>query len=151
MKSVLIVMTLLGCDCDGIQCQYLHTVSSGWTNVEACQADIEKQIAAQKASYPLLEAKCVASSDEQAPALMSHVDRPATSKANVTASGQTGTDDSGSPERQDITQIHDSAFTPAIVRTASSFSQRNFLVGFVRDSKLGDLVRQAALKFRPGR
>jgi hypothetical protein len=149
MKSVLIVMTLLGCDCDGIQCQHLHTVSSGWRNVEACQADIEKQIAAQKASYPLLEAKCVASSDEQAPALASHVDRPAVSKANIATGGQTETDGGG--RRQDMTRIPEPAFTPAVARTAGLFSQRNFIVGFVRDSRLGDLVRLAAHKFRPGR
>ncbi|MEZ2126952.1 MULTISPECIES: hypothetical protein [unclassified Sinorhizobium] len=149
MKSVLIVMTLLGCDCDGIHCQYLHTVSSGWTNVEACQADIEKQIAAQKASYPLLEAKCVARSDEQAPALVSHVDRPAAPEANVAIGDQTGADSSEDRRRQDATRIHEPAFTPAVVHTASS--QRNFIVGFVRDSKLDDLVRLAALKFRPGR
>lgn len=149
MKSVLIVMTLLGCDCDGIQCQYLHTVSSGWTNVEACQADIEKQIAAQKASYPLLEAKCVARSDEQAPALVSRADRPAASKTNVATGGQAETDDSG--RRRDVTRIQDTPFTSAVAQTRTSFSQRNFIVGFVRDSKLGDLVRLAALKLRPGR
>lgn len=112
MKSVLIVMTLLGCDCEGIQCQYLHTVSSGWTNVEACQADIEKQIAAQKASYPLLEAKCVARSDEQPPALLSQVDRPATSKADVTTGDQAVANSGENLTRQDVNRIQDTVLTP---------------------------------------
>lgn len=59
MKSAVVILTLLGCDCDGVSCEYIRTVSSGWESVESCQSSKEFQSTAGRAApYPLLIARC---------------------------------------------------------------------------------------------
>ena len=59
MKTALIVMTLMGCDCDAKICEYIKTADAGWTTVESCRGDLEKQIRQNtKVDYPLITATC---------------------------------------------------------------------------------------------
>jgi hypothetical protein len=59
MKTALIVMTLMGCDCDAKICEYIKTADAGWTSVENCRADLESQIhKAAGVNYPLVTATC---------------------------------------------------------------------------------------------
>ena len=59
MKTALIVMTLMGCDCDAKICEYIKTADAGWTSVERCSADLESEIRWNtKADYPLITATC---------------------------------------------------------------------------------------------
>jgi len=59
MKTALIVMTLMGCDCDAKVCEYIKTADAGWTTVENCRADLESQIRQNtKVDYPLITATC---------------------------------------------------------------------------------------------
>ncbi len=58
MKTALVLMTLLGCDCDASQCEFVDTVDAGWTSVEACRADIGGEVAARGGVYPTLIASC---------------------------------------------------------------------------------------------
>lgn len=67
MKTAVVMMVLLGCDCDGVACEYVRTVSSGWQSVETCQAAIDRQIAVEHASYPLVAAHCEAQMPGNAP------------------------------------------------------------------------------------
>jgi hypothetical protein len=63
MKTVLIVMTLMGCDCDAKICEYIKTADAGWTSIERCRADEENQIRQNtKVDYPLITATCTAKS-----------------------------------------------------------------------------------------
>ncbi len=59
MKTALIVMTLMGCDCDAKVCEYIKTADAGWTSIETCRADLESQIRQNtKVDYPLITATC---------------------------------------------------------------------------------------------
>lgn len=59
MKSAVVILTLLGCDCDGVSCEYIRTVSSGWESVVSCQSSSEFQSTARLAAqYPLVVAHC---------------------------------------------------------------------------------------------
>lgn len=59
MKTALIVMTLMGCDCDAKICEYIQTADVGWTSIERCRADLEGEIRRNtKADYPLITATC---------------------------------------------------------------------------------------------
>ncbi|EJM99844.1 hypothetical protein [Phyllobacterium sp. YR531] len=63
MKTALIVMTLMGCDCDAKVCEYIKTADTGWTTMETCRADLEAQIQKTgKVDYPLITASCSTSS-----------------------------------------------------------------------------------------
>lgn len=72
MKTALIVMTLMGCDCDAKVCEYIKTADTGWSNMETCRADLEAQIRkAGKVDYPLITATCAASA-QQSPMIAGH-------------------------------------------------------------------------------
>ncbi len=59
MKSAVVILTLLGCDCDGVDCEYIRTVSSQSTSVGGCEASADvRGMAPETASYPLVIAKC---------------------------------------------------------------------------------------------
>ena len=59
MKSAVVILTLLGCDCDGVACEYIRTVSSDWTTVENCEASSDfRKMTAVSVSYPLVIARC---------------------------------------------------------------------------------------------
>jgi hypothetical protein len=59
MKTALIVMTLMGCDCDAKICDHIKTVDAGWTGIERCRADFENEIRQNtKSDYPLITATC---------------------------------------------------------------------------------------------
>jgi hypothetical protein len=69
MTTIVVLMVLLGCDCDGIECEYVRTVSSAWTSVETCQAAIDREVATEKASYPLVTARCAQEPSKDTPIL----------------------------------------------------------------------------------
>lgn len=61
MKTALIVMTLMGCDCDAQVCEYIRTADAGWASVENCRADLDTQIRQNTgAGFPLITATCAA-------------------------------------------------------------------------------------------
>lgn len=63
MKTALIVMTLMGCDCDAKVCEYIKTADTGWSSVETCRADLESQIRKTgNVDYPLITATCTVKS-----------------------------------------------------------------------------------------
>ncbi|RCS22378.1 hypothetical protein DUT91_18430 [Phyllobacterium salinisoli] len=59
MKTALIIMTVMGCDCDAKQCEYIRTADAGWTSMRDCERDLSREIKSRKdMSYPLITAAC---------------------------------------------------------------------------------------------
>jgi hypothetical protein len=85
MKTAVVMMVLLGCDCDGVSCEYVRAVSSGWRSVETCRAAIDRQIAAEQASYPLVTAHCALEDPEAAPEPLAPPDEALVAAAATTA------------------------------------------------------------------
>lgn len=66
MKAPVIMLMLLGCDCDGAACRYIDTVSTDWPSMESCQSAVEARMPIpENAAYPLVIAQCAV---ENAPA-----------------------------------------------------------------------------------
>ncbi|MGF6171879.1 hypothetical protein [Ensifer sp. 4252] len=62
MKAALIVMTILGCDHDVNQCQYISTVDGTWPSIAQCDTDSQKQLPRfSNANYPVVVAVCESS------------------------------------------------------------------------------------------
>ena len=62
MKSMVIVMALMGCGDDGGQCELVKTVPGNWASLEVCEAQAENQIAALadlgNSNFPVIAASC---------------------------------------------------------------------------------------------
>lgn len=59
MKSAVVILTLLGCDCDGVACEPIRTVSNDWASIESCQSSGEfRHRMKETAAYPLVVARC---------------------------------------------------------------------------------------------
>lgn len=62
MKAALIVMTILGCDHDVSQCQYISTVDGTWPSIAQCDTDSQQQLPRfSNANYPVVVAVCESS------------------------------------------------------------------------------------------
>lgn len=58
MKSAVVAMTILGCDCDQKTCEYVRTAERPLASVADCTASMKGEIARTRADYPLLVAIC---------------------------------------------------------------------------------------------
>lgn len=59
MKSVVVILTVLGCDCNGVACEYIGTISSNWGSIESCEASNDfGRVTTGSVSYPLVVAQC---------------------------------------------------------------------------------------------
>lgn len=58
IKESLVVMALVGCDCDAKTCDYIRTAETGWATKAECEADIGRRIVTQHENYPLVIAIC---------------------------------------------------------------------------------------------
>ncbi len=65
MKTAIVLMLLMGCDCEGMQCEYIHVAPTSWQSVEACQSAIDMQIRGAENRYPLVTASCQVQEDER--------------------------------------------------------------------------------------
>lgn len=62
MQAALIVMTILGCDHDVSQCQYISTVKGTWPSVAQCDTASHAQLPKfSNANYPVVVAVCESS------------------------------------------------------------------------------------------
>lgn len=95
MKAALIVMTILGCDHDVNQCQYISTVDGTWPSIAQCDTDSQKQLPRfSNANYPVVVAVCESSgpglaTDEAQPEVAAPLARPET-PAQQTVEAQPG-------------------------------------------------------------
>lgn len=61
MKTALIAMTILGCDDNVSQCEYVATAQEHWVSVELCHASSERVLERYgNVSYPMVVAVCQA-------------------------------------------------------------------------------------------
>ena len=59
MKEALIVLSLLGCDDTGLQCEYIRTAEASFADLETCRAASSEYLAsADDAAYPTVVAMC---------------------------------------------------------------------------------------------
>ncbi|HEV7306523.1 hypothetical protein [Ensifer sp.] len=62
MKAAMIVMTILGCDHDVNQCQYISTVNGSWPSIAQCDTASHGQLPRfSNANYPVVVAVCESS------------------------------------------------------------------------------------------
>lgn len=59
IKTALVAMTVLGCDCDARVCEFVSETPARWTTVAECEAAVHDLVRArQDIAYPLLSAEC---------------------------------------------------------------------------------------------
>lgn len=76
MKSAIVILAVLGCDCDGVACEYIRTISSDWASIESCEASSDfRSVATGSASYPLVIAQCSVYGDDAGSAEIAGHDR----------------------------------------------------------------------------
>jgi hypothetical protein len=73
MNSVLIVMTILGCNDSGTDCHYIATASERWPTIALCDAVSEEQLPSYaNAPYPMIIAVCQSPEVAKRPANVPH-------------------------------------------------------------------------------
>ncbi|MGQ2906063.1 MAG: hypothetical protein ACT6RL_19925 [Neoaquamicrobium sediminum] len=65
MKSAVVMLILLGCDCDGVACEYIRTVSADWSSLESCEAAAGNEASFATESYPLVVSHCAVEASPQ--------------------------------------------------------------------------------------
>lgn len=58
IKSGLVALAVIGCDCDAKTCEYIRTTDAQWSSVADCEADARAGILLQHENYPLVVAVC---------------------------------------------------------------------------------------------
>jgi hypothetical protein len=58
LKSAIVAMTILGCDCDQRTCEYVRTADLSLASLQDCRARMRSEIERTDANYPLLVAIC---------------------------------------------------------------------------------------------
>jgi hypothetical protein len=58
LKSAMVAMTILGCDCEQNTCNYVRTADLVLSSQSECQARMRSEIEKTHADYPLLVAAC---------------------------------------------------------------------------------------------
>jgi hypothetical protein len=85
LKSAVVAMTILGCNCEQNTCEYVRTADLELASIADCQARMRREIERTDASYPLIVAVC--ENRWEAPALetvaMSNPTTPATESQAV--------------------------------------------------------------------
>jgi hypothetical protein len=83
IKSALVAMTILGCNCEQNTCEYVRTAGIPSTSISECQSRMKAEIERTNAEYPLLVAVCEDIADR--PAAVTAAAKPQT----VSLSGAT--------------------------------------------------------------
>ncbi|MDP3898386.1 MAG: hypothetical protein Q8Q62_17085 [Mesorhizobium sp.] len=58
IKSGLVALAVIGCDCDAKMCEYIRGTDAQWSSVADCEADAKAGILLQHENYPLVVAVC---------------------------------------------------------------------------------------------
>lgn len=58
LKSALVAMTILGCNCEQNTCEYIRTADVAAIDMSDCQSRMKGEIARTDAEYPLVVAVC---------------------------------------------------------------------------------------------
>src|ERR1051325_10524938 len=76
LKSAMVAMTILGCNCERNTCEYIRTADLELASVADCQARMKHEIAKTDAEYPLIVAVCENRWDPAAAVAMVTADAP---------------------------------------------------------------------------
>jgi hypothetical protein len=61
IKAAIISATILGCDCDARQCEYIRDEPAQWTTIEDCESEIARRnLDGAGPAYPTVIAVCYA-------------------------------------------------------------------------------------------
>ncbi len=61
IKAAIVTATILGCDCDARQCEYIRDEPAQWTSIEDCESDIARRnLEGAGPAYPTVIAVCYA-------------------------------------------------------------------------------------------
>lgn len=59
LKTTIVAMTLLGCDCDAKQCEYVSDAPGQWATVGECEAAMKRAVLSNsRLDYPLVTGMC---------------------------------------------------------------------------------------------
>lgn len=59
IKTALVAMTVMGCDCDAKVCEYIGETPAQWTSVAECQSAMKAQIEKRRdLNYPVVSGVC---------------------------------------------------------------------------------------------
>lgn len=59
IKTALVAMTVMGCDCDAKVCEYVGETPAQWTSVAECQSAMKAQIERRRdLNYPVISGVC---------------------------------------------------------------------------------------------
>ena len=59
IKTALVAMTVLGCDCDAKVCEYIGQTPAQWSSVAECEAAMTAQVTrSHDLDYPLISGLC---------------------------------------------------------------------------------------------
>ncbi len=59
IKTAIVAMTVMGCDCDAKLCEYIAETPAQWATIDECEAAMKSQIIKQQSfDYPLISGIC---------------------------------------------------------------------------------------------
>ncbi len=59
LKTTLVAMTLLGCDCDAKMCEFISETPAQWSSVADCEAAMQARVTRNSnLGYPLISGVC---------------------------------------------------------------------------------------------
>lgn len=77
IKTALVAMTIVGCDCDAKLCEYIGETPAKWSTVAECEAAMKSQILHERNfSYPLVSGICRSKGSSSSSQLAATASRP---------------------------------------------------------------------------
>ncbi|PDQ21644.1 hypothetical protein CN311_08305 [Mesorhizobium sanjuanii] len=77
IKTALVAMTIVGCDCDAKLCEYIGETPAKWSTVAECEAAMKSQMLHERNfNYPLVSGICRAKGSSSASQLAETASRP---------------------------------------------------------------------------
>lgn len=77
IKTALVAMTIVGCDCDAKLCEYIGETPAKWSTVAECEAAMKSQMLHERNfNYPLVSGICRAKGSSSSSQLAATASRP---------------------------------------------------------------------------
>ncbi|ESY49995.1 hypothetical protein ACYG9Z_06805 [Mesorhizobium sp. RSR380A] len=77
LKTALVAMTIVGCDCDAKLCEYIGETPAKWATIADCEAAMKSQMLHQKNfDYPLVSGICRSKGSASSSQLVAAASRP---------------------------------------------------------------------------
>ncbi|RUT86467.1 hypothetical protein EOD15_25035, partial [Mesorhizobium sp. M7A.T.Ca.US.000.02.2.1] len=77
IKTALVAMTIVGCDCDAKLCEYIGETPAKWSTVAECEAAMKSQMLHERNfNYPLVSGICRTKGSSSSSQLAATASRP---------------------------------------------------------------------------